>query len=126
MKCIRWIYNSQRARPRHNMMIKQARVAVDSPCKVRLIQGHTLGPGAWPDMSRGPWDVAGAGACPQKAVLAVVGRTTAAGRNPTINQPPNQQTISSEHLNCRCKRVVVHNPHNSPRIPRICLESLAG
>ena len=50
-------------------------------------------------------------------------RTTAVGRNPTTNQPPNQETISPEHLNCHCKRVVVHNPL---RIPRICAISCIG
>ena len=50
-------------------------------------------------------------------------RTTAVGRNPTTNQPPNQETISPEHLNCHCKRVVVHNPL---RIPRICVISCIG
>ena len=50
-------------------------------------------------------------------------RTTAVGRNPTTNQPPNQKTISLEHLNCHCKRVVVHNPL---KIPRIRLASCIG
>ena len=50
-------------------------------------------------------------------------RTTAVGRNPTTNQPPNQKTISLEHLNCHCRRVVVHNPL---RIPRICVISCIG